>query len=157
MLPQDYRQTMSQFCTGVVVVTGCLDGEPLGFTAQSFASLSLDPPLVSVSPALSSRSWPRIRDAGHFGINILAEDQQGLCELFARSGEDKFGDLPWATAETGAPILPDVLAWIDCSLEAEHPAGDHTIAVGRVQELRLLRPECTPLLFFRGGYGTFRS
>ena len=149
-----FRTTMGQFCTGVVVVTACLDDVPVGFAAQSFVSLSLDPPLVALCPARSSTSWPKIRQAGSFCINMLAADQQPVCNAFARSGGDKFNGLAWTPGETGSPILEGILAYVDCTLEAEHEAGDHTVAIGRVQKLEVTG-RGTPLLFFRGDYGTF--
>lgn len=152
--PQVFRQTMGQFCTGVVVATGCLEGTPHGFAAQSFVSLSLDPPLVALCPAKTSTSWPRIRDSGSFCINMLAADQQPICDAFARSGGDKFAAFTWHPGDTGAPVLDGILAYADCTLEAEHDAGDHTIAIGRVQRLEVVR-DGVPLLFFRGGYGRF--
>jgi 3-hydroxy-9,10-secoandrosta-1,3,5(10)-triene-9,17-dione monooxygenase reductase component len=151
---QIFRQTMGQFCTGVVAVTGCLDGQPLGFAAQSFVSLSLDPPLVAVCPAKTSTSWPGIRDSGSFAINILAADQRPVCDVLARSGGDKFAALGWRAGETGSPILEGIIAWVECRIEAEHEAGDHTIAVGRVVGLERCS-EAGPLLFYAGKYGEF--
>lgn len=154
---RDFRDTLGQFCSGVVIATGCLDGEPAGFAAQSFTSLSLEPPLVALCPGKNSTSWPRLRESGSFCINILASDQKAVCDVFARSGIDKFGSLAWSTGITGSPILDDVLAYIDCTLEAEHEAGDHTIAVGRVREINIVNGDKTPLLFFRGSYGSFEQ
>ena len=153
--PRRFRDVLGRFCTGVVVVTGT-DGEtPVGFSAQSFVSLSLDPPLVAVCPARTSSSWPRIRGGGRFCVNVLGAHQRGLCERFARRGSDRFVDVRWRPGITGAPVLEDVLAWIDCDLEAEHEGGDHTIAVGRVRALEVADGEMDPLLFYRGGYGAF--
>lgn len=152
-----FRQALGQFCSGVVIATGCLDGEPAGFAAQSFSSLSLDPPLVALFPGKQSSSWPKLRDSGSFCINILGDDQRSLCEQFARSGIDKFAGLDWRTGATGSPILPGVLAYVDCELEAEHDGGDHTIVVGRVRELAIERGDGAPLLFFRGAYGSFAA
>ncbi|RMF00133.1 MAG: flavin reductase, partial [Alphaproteobacteria bacterium] len=137
--PADFKRTMGQFCTGVVAVTAMLDDAPVGFAAQSFVSLSMDPPLVAVCPAKTSTSWPKIRDSGHFCINMLGADQRSVCDAFAQSGGDKFAGLKWRTGHTGAPVLAGVLAYADCTLEAEHDGGDHTIAVGRVQALEVLR------------------
>ena len=148
-----FRDTLGQFASGVVVATGCLHGEPAGFAAQSFTSLSLEPPLVALCPARSSRSWPRLRDSGHFCVNVLAEDQGEVSERFARSGTDKFANLEWRPGTTGSPILAGALAFIDCELVAEHDGGDHTIAVGRVRDLGVLDAEAAPLVFFRGAYG----
>lgn len=157
--PRRFRDTLGNFATGVVVVTGCNDGVPAGFAAQSFTSLSLSPPLVAVCPARTSSSWPRVRAAGAFCINVLGADQKHLCDRFARSGEGKFTDVAWQAAATGSPVLAGVVAWIDCRLDAEHEAGDHTIAVGRVVDIGVAvgngEPPRAPLLFYRGGYGTF--
>jgi 3-hydroxy-9,10-secoandrosta-1,3,5(10)-triene-9,17-dione monooxygenase reductase component len=158
--PAEFRAAMSRFCSGVVIVTGAKTDQPLGFTAQSFLSLSLEPPLVAVCPGKSSSSWPRIRDTGHFGINMLADNQRDLCRRFASSGSamaggGKFAGIDWQRGNTGSPILPGVLAFVDCRFEAEHDAGDHTIAVGRVVDLRLGVPDRLPLLFYRGAYGSY--
>jgi len=154
---RELRDTMGQFCTGVVIATGCLDGEPAGFAAQSFTSLSLDPPLVALAPGKTSTSWPKIRDSGSFCINILGAHQKAICDVFAQSGIDKFAEFPWHAGVTGAPVLDGVIAYVDCDLEAEHDAGDHTIAVGRIRDIRILDAGSAPLLFFRGAYGQFNS
>jgi flavin reductase (DIM6/NTAB) family NADH-FMN oxidoreductase RutF len=153
--PAVLRDVLGHFATGVVVVTAQgSDGRPLGFTCQSFASLSLDPPLVSFAPARTSSTWPRIRDIGTFCVNVLAADHRELSVGFARSGPtlDKFAGVDWCPAPSGAPVLEGVSAWIDCTLWAEHDGGDHTIAVGRVLDLGA-DPSRLPLLFYRGGYG----
>ncbi|MCZ6710718.1 MAG: flavin reductase family protein [Gammaproteobacteria bacterium] len=152
-----FRTSMGQFCTGVVIATGCLRGEPAGFAAQSFSSLSLDPPLVALCPGKTSTSWPKLRDSGSFCINILAANQKSVCDLFAQTGIDKFASLDWQAGATGSPVLAEVIAYIDCELEVEHDAGDHTIAVGRVRDFQILNAELAPLLFFRGGYGRFEA
>ena len=177
---KDLRATMGQFCTGVVVVpaaavrghggnvgedagedAGESDGNgdggdhPAAFVAQSFVSLSLDPPLIAVCPAKSSSSWPKIRAAGAFCVNMLHSEQVELCNQFARSGGDKFQGVDWRPGKTGAPVLADALAWVECTLDNELEAGDHTIAIGRVQGFQRLEEGGDPLLFFRGGYGTF--
>lgn len=146
-----YRDTMGQFCTGVVIVAGVEKGKLVGFAAQSFVSLSLDPPLVAVCPGKASTSWPRIRAAGYFCINILAEDQQATSDIFAQAG--KTADIAWATRRTGAPILNGAMAYVECALIVEHDAGDHTVAIGRVLGFETLRDDAKPLLYFRGGYG----
>lgn len=153
--PRALRDTLGRFCTGVVLATGCHQGRPTGFAAQSFVSLSLDPPLVALCPAKTSKSWPVLRDAGSFCVNVLGVDQKPLCDAFARSGGDKFDGVAWRAGVTGAPIVDGVLAYVDCELVAEHDAGDHTIAVGRVRDLAVLDAERAPLLFFGGGYGAF--
>ena len=147
---------MGEFCTGVVIATGVCEGEPAGFAAQSFVSLSLEPPLVALCPAKTSTSWPKLRAAGHFCINVLDARQEALCSRFARSGGDKFADLIWRAGVSGAPILDGVLAYVDCELHDEVEAGDHTIAIGRVLDFERMAESSGPLLFFRGAYGDFR-
>lgn len=146
------REVMGHFASGVVVVTAMTAEGPAGFTCQSFSSLSLDPPLVSFSPARTSSTWPRIRDADSFCVNVLAEGHAELSGQFARSGTDKYAGVDWVGAPSGAPVLDGVAAWIDCTLEHEYPGGDHTIVVGRVRDLGA-DEGCSPLLFHRGGYG----
>lgn len=155
MDPREFRDTLGHFCSGVVIATGCVEGEPAGFAAQSFSSVSLDPPLVALCPAKSSTSWPKLRASGSFCINILAAHQKGVCDIFAQSGIDKFAALDWHPGATGSPVLEGVLAYVDCDLEAEHDAGDHTLVLGRVRDIRILDREGSPLLFFRGGFGHF--
>ena len=146
-----YRDTMGQFCTGVAIVTGNEDGTLVGFAAQSFVSLSLEPPLIAVCPAKTSTSWPRIRALGSFAINVLAADQATISDVFAQAG--KAAEMAWTQGATGAPILDGALAYVECALDAEHDAGDHTIVVGGVRGFDILRPDARPLLYFRGGYG----
>ncbi len=150
-----FRSVMGNFCTGVVIATGAIDGVPAGFAAQSFVSLSLDPPLVALCPGKDSTSWPKLRASGSFCINILSSNQQSVCETMARPGGDKFADFAWQTGITGSPILDGVLGFVDCDIEAEHDAGDHTIVIGRVRDFRIVADDNAPLLFFRGKYGQF--
>jgi 3-hydroxy-9,10-secoandrosta-1,3,5(10)-triene-9,17-dione monooxygenase reductase component len=152
--PEHYRATLGHFCTGVTIVTAAVDGAPVGFTCQSFTALSLDPPLVLICPGKASTSWPRIEAAGHFCVNVLGEDQEEVCRVFATSGADKFAGIGWRTGpSTGGPLLTGALAWIECRLDSIQEGGDHVIAIGRVLELGV--HEGAPLLFYRGGYGRF--
>jgi 3-hydroxy-9,10-secoandrosta-1,3,5(10)-triene-9,17-dione monooxygenase reductase component len=146
------RHVMGHFCSGVVVVTSSMGGREFGMAAQSFTSLSLDPPLVSISPSRASTSWPLIRETGRFCVNILGSRQEHLSRQFAKSGGDKFAGVDWAPTAAGLPGLTGALAWIDCVIEAEHPAGDHTIVIGRVVGLGVGKSTAGPLLFFRGQY-----
>ncbi|HVF74189.1 MAG TPA: flavin reductase family protein, partial [Acidimicrobiales bacterium] len=128
-----FRDVLGHFGTGVTVITGMAKDVPVGFTAQSFTSVSLDPALVAVCPARSSVSWPVIRHGGTFCANVLAEDQESLGRVFATRGADKFKGVPWKPSPaTASPILDGVLAWVDCRIVAEHDGGDHVIAVARV-------------------------
>jgi len=148
--PQLMRSVLGTFTTGIVVVTATGEG-PVGFTCQSCASPSLDPPLISFSPARTSTTWPRIRELGRFCINVLAHDQSELSEQFARPGIDRFAGVEWTPSPLGSPMLADVSAWIDCELQAEYDGGDHTIVVGAVRALER-NPDRHPLIFYRGHY-----
>lgn len=149
--PEAMRDALGAFASGVVVVTAQGPDGPVGFTCQSFSSLSLDPPLVSFSPSRSSSSWPRIREIGRFCVNVLAAEHEHHSAGFARSGTDKFAGVSWYPAPSGAPVLEGVGAWIDCTLWNEYDGGDHTIVAARADALGA-DPERLPLLFFRGGY-----
>lgn len=155
--PAKFRQVLGHFPTGVAVVTGVDPaGQPAGMAVGSFSSVSLDPPLVAFMPDKSSSSWPKFRDTGSFCVNILGAEQENVCRAFAMRGGDKFKELLWRPAGSGAPILDGVLAWIDCDTEVIHEAGDHYIVIGRVRELEIGTP-ALPLVFFQGGYGRFSS
>ncbi|MGW6865553.1 flavin reductase family protein [Streptomyces sp. NPDC054901] len=149
----DMKAVLSSFCTGVAVITACgSDGRPVGMAVQSFSSVSLDPPLVCFCPARTSATWPRIRSAGVFAVNILAADQEELCRRFAVTGGDKFAGVPWRPGAAGAPLLDGVLATVECALEDVLDGGDHLIALGRVTTLTAHR-DGAPLLYFRRAYG----
>lgn len=153
--PAQFRKALGHFCTGVTVVTAIRDTGPVGFACQSFAALSLDPPLVLFCPGRTSRTWPLIEQHGHFCVNVLSHAQRDVSTVFGTAGADKFAVVPWSRAPSGAPILAGVLTWIDCAIEAVHDAGDHFVVVGRVtaldNQLGELRDE-RPLLFYRGAY-----
>jgi flavin reductase (DIM6/NTAB) family NADH-FMN oxidoreductase RutF len=150
--PGVLREVLGHFASGVTVVTAVTDDRPIGFTCQSFSSLSLDPPLVAFAPARTSRTWPQLRDIGRFCVNVLAEGQDDVSQNFARSGTEKFDGVPWRPSPHGAPVLEDVVAWIDGELWAEYDGGDHTIVVARVLDLGA-HPDRRPLLYHRGAYG----
>jgi 3-hydroxy-9,10-secoandrosta-1,3,5(10)-triene-9,17-dione monooxygenase reductase component len=148
-----FKEAMSTFATGITVVAGIEDGKPVGFTCQSFVSLSIDPPYIAVAPARTSTSWPRIAKAGSFCVNVLGEHQRELCQGFAVSGGNKFDGVAWSPApETGSPLIEGSLAWVDCSVELVHDAGDHELIIGRVLDLDV--GEGLPLLFFRSKFAT---
>ncbi|MEN0135495.1 MAG: flavin reductase family protein [Rhodococcus sp. (in: high G+C Gram-positive bacteria)] len=145
------RDVLGHFCSGVTVVTAMVGGEPAGFTCQSFSALSLDPPRVLLCPSKRSTSWPTIRTAETFCINVLSAGQQGLSDRFAVSGGPKFDGVPWRPAERGAPILDGVAAWFEVALDVEHDGGDHLIAVAAILGLGA-DPATEPLLFHRSRY-----
>jgi flavin reductase (DIM6/NTAB) family NADH-FMN oxidoreductase RutF len=146
-----FRSVLGHFATGITVITAMDDGEPVGIAANSFTSVSLDPPLVLFCAAKTSSTWPRIQRAGHFCVNVLDEHQEHVSRLFAQKGVDRFAEIDWSRTARG-PILHDVHAYLDCTIETEHDAGDHVIVVGRVHELGLTA-DAGPLLFYQGRYG----
>jgi flavin reductase (DIM6/NTAB) family NADH-FMN oxidoreductase RutF len=149
-----FRHVLGHFATGVAVITAIAPSGPVGMAVSSFTSVSLEPPLVAFLPDKSSTSWPRIRGAGVFCVNILSAGQEELCAQFARKGIDKFAGVPWRPAPSGAPILEGGMAWIDCELTQTFESGDHFIAIGRVVQLEAAEYG-VPLVFFQGGYGHF--
>ncbi|MFF4095520.1 flavin reductase family protein [Streptomyces sp. NPDC001834] len=180
--PAEFRRVLGHFASGVTIVAahdpgggapeapagqGGTAGQegPAGFACQSFASLSLDPPLVAFMVARTSTTWPRIARAGAFCVNVLGADQEALCRSFAVSGADKFAGVAYEAAPvTGSPLLDGVPAWIDCRIHAVHTGGDHLIVVGRVEALGTAdsadpvgedRAADGPLLFHRGRFGRF--
>jgi 3-hydroxy-9,10-secoandrosta-1,3,5(10)-triene-9,17-dione monooxygenase reductase component len=150
-----YRQVLGHFPTGVTVITAIVDGTPAGMAVGSFASLSLEPPQVLFCAGHSSTTWPKIKGAGSFCVNILAEDQEDVCRVFASKAEDKFAEIGWKRSGTGSPLLDGAMAYIDCDIETIVASGDHDVVVGAVRDLDVLH-EGGPLLFFRGGYGRFQ-
>jgi flavin reductase (DIM6/NTAB) family NADH-FMN oxidoreductase RutF len=147
-----FRNALGRFATGVTVVTTQGPDGPLGFTANSFAALSLDPPLVLWSPARSSARFAIFSAAQAFAIHVLAAEQAGLGARFVRGGAG-FDGLEHDLNEAGVPVLPDTLARFDCRLHATHDGGDHLIVVGQVDQA--MYREGAPLVFSQGGYGAF--
>ncbi len=147
-----FRDVFGHFATGVTIITAMDGDEPVGMAANSFTSVSLDPPLVLFCVAHSSSTWPRIQAAGTFAINILGEHHEELSRLFAQRDADRFGSTPWHQGVSGSPVLDEAIAYVDCSFEAEYPGGDHMIIVGRVLDLDM-RDDARPLLFYKGTYG----
>jgi flavin reductase (DIM6/NTAB) family NADH-FMN oxidoreductase RutF/DNA-binding SARP family transcriptional activator len=139
------RDAFGRFATGVALVTAEVDGAPLGLIVSSFAAVSLDPPLVSFCPQRESMTWRRMRRAGRFAVHVLSASQGEYARRAAQPGADRFAD---------PGVLHEALATIECDLAAEHVAGDHSIVVGRVRDLRVRR-EGEPLVYFAGGFGAF--
>ena len=151
--PQRMRRALGQFATGVTVITSrAADGEPLGFTANSFNSVSLDPPLILWSLARDSRSIAAYRAAQAYAVNVLSAEQGDLARQFASREGDRFGGVEWTEGFGGAPVLPGALAVFECSHEAVYPAGDHELFIGRVEQVTETPGQ--PLTFFGGGFGT---
>ena len=146
------RDALGCFATGVTIVTARdAGGAPVGLTANSFTSLSLDPPLLLVCIANGSGSAATLRGAAHFAVNVLQIGQQPVSSRFATQGADRFAHTDWVPGETGVPLIAGSLAAFVCAREAVHAGGDHFILVGRVARARF-EPHRDPLLYFRGRY-----
>ncbi|WP_051297827.1 flavin reductase [Brevibacterium album] len=153
----EFRRVLGSFPTGVVVVTAANPaGEAVAMTVGSFVSVSLEPPLVAFLPQKTSSSWAALRASGtRFGVNILGNTQEDVCRAVAKRKTDKLEGFDWSLSAHGNPRLADAIAFIDCETQDVFDGGDHDIVVGRVKALETLRSHL-PLLFFRGGYGSFR-
>lgn len=147
----DFRDAMGRFASGIVVVTAIADGEPVGFTCQSFSSLSLMPRLVLFCASGASTTWRRISRCSAFTINVLAEGQRDLSQRFAQRSDDKFAGVEWWPGDTGAPRLAGASVQVDCHLHDVIAQGDHDIVIGRVETVAALEAS-RPLLYFRGAY-----
>ncbi len=150
--PRTLRDALGCFGTGVTVVTTLdAEGGPIGLTANSFTSVSLDPPLLLVCLARSSNSLPAFEAAEHFAVNVLHIGQQLISNRFARRDGDRFAATPWERWDTGTPIVKNALASFECARDNMYDAGDHLILIGRVLRVRF-EPRRDPLLYFRGRY-----
>lgn len=150
---RELRDAFGSFMTGVTVVTTCKDdGTPLGFTANSFASVSLDPALLLVSIAKTSSNYNNFTNASHFAINILAEEQKDISNTFARPSDDRFANLAWTKSASHNPIIDQVSAWFDCTTYQVVDAGDHAILIGKVEDFG--SAGFAGLGYYRGAYFT---
>jgi flavin reductase (DIM6/NTAB) family NADH-FMN oxidoreductase RutF len=152
-----FREVLGSYPTGVAIVT-CTgaDGTPAGMVIGTFTSVSLDPPLIGYLPMKTSRTFGRMRGSPTFCVNILAADQEAVCQHFASAAEDKFAGLAWHASPAGNPVLDGVVAWIDCDYASVTEVGDHYIVLGGVLGMGLER-DTAPLLFFQRGYGRFSA
>jgi flavin reductase (DIM6/NTAB) family NADH-FMN oxidoreductase RutF len=152
--PRAFRDALGRFATGVTVVTTATDDGPVGFTANSFSAVSLNPALVLWSPAKSSSRFAVFSTAPHFAIHVLAADQAALGAQFIKGGAG-FDGLDYGSSPEGTPLLPQALARFECARHAVHDGGDHVIVIGRV--LRAVYGEGAPLVFSQGKYGAFQA
>jgi flavin reductase (DIM6/NTAB) family NADH-FMN oxidoreductase RutF len=147
-----FRNALGSFTTGVTVVTAMTSDGPIGMTVNSFASVSLDPPLVLWSPAKSSSRYGAFTGARHFAIHVLGADQDHLSAAFTRGGNG-FDGIEVRFNDEGVPVLPGTLARFECAEQAQHDAGDHTIIIGKV--LKVAHRQGEPLCFSGGRFGRF--
>lgn len=150
-----FRQCLGKFATGVTVVTcSDVDGNPCGITANSFSSVSLDPPLVLWNISKVSNSLDAYMSAEHFAINVLSAQQQELSVHFSRSDHTMFNGVDYTLSADGAPLLPDTIATLHCRTHQIHDCGDHFVVIGEVTDHQLT--DADPLLFYDGTYRTFQ-
>jgi 3-hydroxy-9,10-secoandrosta-1,3,5(10)-triene-9,17-dione monooxygenase reductase component len=154
--PRAFRDALGRFATGVAFVTAAPDGEPAGLVVNSLASVSLEPPLVSFCPSRSSLTWQRMRRAERFAVNILGRHHEQFARRATPAGADRFAGLDWQPGRGGVPLLTDALATLECETVAEHPAGDHWIVLGRVDQLHS-KPIKDPLVFFAGEFRSLQQ
>jgi flavin reductase (DIM6/NTAB) family NADH-FMN oxidoreductase RutF len=152
--PRDFRNALGTYATGVTIITAATpDGKPYGLTCNSFASVSLNPPLVLWSLVIFSQGMSIFQNASHFAVNVLGASQQALATKFATPSADRFAGVKWAPGLGNAPILADSVANFQCRAVSRYYGGDHVIFLGAVEAYAYNRQE--PLLFARGGYGRF--
>jgi flavin reductase (DIM6/NTAB) family NADH-FMN oxidoreductase RutF len=151
VLPAHFRQLLGRFAAGVTVLaTTDARGRPVGMTASSVASVSIDPPLLLVGVSHASDMYPVLMDAGHFGLSVLADDQEALSRHFAQEEGDRFRGVAYRLSEHGVPVLDGVVATIECEKHSAVPGGDHTVFFGRV--IGGSTSDRAPLVHYRGGY-----
>jgi flavin reductase (DIM6/NTAB) family NADH-FMN oxidoreductase RutF len=154
--PRDFRNALGTFATGVTIITAMADdGKPYGLTCNSFASVSLNPPLVLWSLGMYSQGLPIFQNASHFTVNVLGASQQALASKFAKSGVDRFDGVDWKPGLGGAPLLAGSVATFQCRAANRYYGGDHVIFLGAVEAYAYNKHE--PLLFVGGGFGRFVS
>jgi len=151
--PREFRNTVGCFATGITVITTVDQaGRPVGFTANSFTSLSLDPPLVLFCLDRKVASFEAFVDARPFAVNILSSGQTDVSQRFATSGQEKWEGVEFESWQTGSPILRDCLANLECTIESIHEGGDHVIVIGRVVAIDRAENTSGALLYYRGRY-----
>jgi flavin reductase (DIM6/NTAB) family NADH-FMN oxidoreductase RutF len=151
LTPELLRAAFASFPSGVTSVAGMHDGVPVGMAASSFVSVSLDPPLVSVCVALTSTTWPVLRPLPRLGLSILAEEHGAVARALAAKNIDRFAGVSWEQSEGGAVFLHGSALWLECSLTQEIPAGDHGIALLKIEQLWTY-PDVSPLVFHGSQY-----
>jgi len=145
----ELRESFGRFASGVTIISGMDGREPIGFTCQSFHSVSLDPPLISIGVMSSSTSYPRLRASGSFCVNVLADHQHELAVRFGRRGEDRWRGLEHARTARGNPLIPGVVTAFECLIVDEHLVGDHLLVIAEVATVHSQQHVPPPLVYFR--------
>lgn len=156
--PREFRDTVGCFATGITIITTLQeDGAPVGLTANSFTSLSLDPPMVLFCLDHNVASFDAFQADGHFAVNILSKGQQELSSRFAKSGPEKWDGITFDRWDTGSPILTGCLASMECRVSSINEGGDHVIVIGEVVRMARSQEDMLPLLYYRGGYANLTN
>lgn len=156
--PREFRNTLGCFATGITVITTVdREGAPVGFTANSFTALSLDPPLILFCLDRNATCFEAFHRNRHFAINILSVEQQEISNRFAKTGADKWSGVEFANGESGSPILAGCLGNLECEVDEVFEGGDHVIFIGKVTALWRSEGDTQPLLYFRGRYAGLSS
>ena len=152
---REFRNALGCFATGITVITALDESKaPVGLTANSFTSLSLDPPLVLFCVDRTIKSFQAMHSNRHFAVNILREDQEHLSRQFAKTGADKWNGVRFQSWDTGCPIIEGCIANLECDVESLFEGGDHVIIIGKVRRMRFdSSADCRPLLYYKGKYG----
>ncbi|MEI5673216.1 MULTISPECIES: flavin reductase family protein [Nocardioides] len=153
--PSALREAFGIFPSGVVALAAEVDGRPVGLAASSFTSVSLDPPLVSVNLANTSKTWPDLRRSSHLGVTVLAEHHASVCRALAGPVDRRFDDLAYTVSPDGAVTLDEGLARFDCTVYREVEAGDHVLVLLELHAVEHEGAVGSPLVFHRSGFGTF--
>ncbi len=153
----EFRRVCGHYVTGVGVVTAMVEGAPIGFSINSFTSVSLDPLLVSFYAAHTSSTWAQMKHSTTFAVNILSESQHELISVFSKKGIDRFEGLEWKNARvTGSPLLENTSGWIDCRISQVQDIGDHHLVVGEVVDLHAVS-DVAPLAYYKGKFVSLAS
>jgi flavin reductase (DIM6/NTAB) family NADH-FMN oxidoreductase RutF len=157
--PGQLREAFGIFPTGVVAVAAEVDGRLIGLAASSFTSVSLDPPLVSINLAVSSKTWPDLRRAGHLGVTVLADHHDVVCRQLAGPVDQRFDDLDYRVTDDGAVTLDEGLAQFDCTIYREVEAGDHILVLLELHAVEHVDHNLAgaPLVFHRSGFGKLQA
>lgn len=151
------RNVLGHYPTGVTIITAMdTAGSPFGMTANSFASVSLDPPLILWSVGAEGSGHDIFVEAEHFCVHFLSQEQEDLSSLFADKQENRFENIDWSPGKLGAPLLPGCMCRIQCTREAVYPGGDHSIILGKAVYIESTQ-EKKPLVFHQGQYGTVKN
>lgn len=153
---RDFRDAFGHFPSGVVALCGYEDGKPIGMVASSFTSVSIDPPLLLVCIRNESGTWRRLHDNGRIGVSVLSEAQDDACLQLASLHGDRFANLGLHITEHKAVLIEGAVAWFECEVTQELPAGDHLIALLRIVAMRE-SPEIEPLIFHRSSFHKLRT